>query len=137
MCGRYALKTSLPEIARILGMEVVDPIIQARETDRAKYNIAPTQEVLACRRGDAGRELTFLRWGLIPYWSKSDKHAYRMINARAETVAEKPAFRTALKQRRCLIPTDGFYEWQNVDGVKTPYFICMRDRAPFFFAAGF
>ncbi len=89
----------------------------------ARYNIAPTQEVPAVRRGpeDGERHLALLRWGLIPSWAKEASIGSRMINARAESVAEKPAYRTAFRRRRCLIPADGFYEWQaRPSGPKQP-----------------
>ena len=84
--------------------------------------------------GANGRELVGLRWGLIPSWSKDAKTAYKLINARAETVAEKPAFRSAFKSRRCLLPADGFYEWRTLGKAKQPYLFRPRDRQPFAFA---
>jgi len=128
MCGRYALKASLPEIARILGAETA-------MSDAPRYNIAPTQDVPVCRTRDAqARDLVPMRWGLVPAWSKDPANAYRMINARAETVAEKPAFRSAFRRRRCLVPADGYYEWQRARPRKQPYFIHMKDGRPFCFA---
>jgi putative SOS response-associated peptidase YedK len=108
-----------------------------------RYNIAPTQEILAVRmdaeRGE--REAAMLRWGLIPSWSKELQAGPPMINARGESIAEKPSFRTAVRRRRCLIPADGFYEWQKVAGStssksskKQPYYIHYRDNRPFAFA---
>lgn len=99
------------------------------------YNIAPSQLIVVCRRSESGwRELSYLRWGLIPSWAKDPKTGYSMINARAETVAEKPAYRSAFKHRRCLIPTDGFYEWKPGKPRKQPYFIHRKDGEPFAFA---
>lgn len=99
------------------------------------YNIAPSQQVVACRRTEMGwRELVLLRWGLIPHWAKEPKTGYSMINARAETVADKPAYRDTFKHRRCLIPTDGFYEWQPGKPRKQPWFIHRQDGAPLAFA---
>jgi len=107
MCGRYTLRVSPAELAEIFG------VLETIEWS-PRYNIAPTQTVAAVRpteQGD-GRELVLLKWGLIPFWAKDAKIASSLINARAETVATKPSFREAFKKRRCLIPADGFYEWQ-------------------------
>jgi putative SOS response-associated peptidase YedK len=91
---------------------------------RPNYNVAPTQLIVVCRRAEMGWcELSLLRWGLIPRWAKDPKIGFSMINARAETVATKPAFRDAFKQRRCLIPADGFYEWKPGKPRKQPYHI--------------
>jgi putative SOS response-associated peptidase YedK len=99
-----------------------------------RYNIAPTQAVAVVRAGEGGRRLDGLRWGLIPSWAKDEALGDRMINARAETLAEKPAFRSAFRARRCLIVADGFYEWRKVGGRKQPHCIAFRDRRPFGFA---
>ena len=101
-----------------------------------RYNIAPTQPVAAVRASMASgrRELTYFHWGLIPSWAKDLKMGARLINARAETAAEKPSFRAALKYRRCLVPADGFYEWQKTNGKKQPVYIKMADGRPFAFA---
>ena len=107
MCGRYTLRASASEITEFFGL-MRDLI----EWDRPRFNIAPTQSVLAVRAGSDGREPVRLRWGLIPSWAKDTKLAATMINARAETVAEKPAYRAAFKRRRCLVPVSGFYEWR-------------------------
>jgi putative SOS response-associated peptidase YedK len=98
-----------------------------------RYNIAPTQPVAAVRfDSEAGeRELEMLRWGLIPFWAKDPAIGNRMINARSETVAEKPAFRAAFRKRRCLVPADGFYEWQKVGAGKQPHHIHRPDGGPF------
>jgi putative SOS response-associated peptidase YedK len=108
MCGRFTLKTKAKSLAHLFHLSEV-PTLEPR------YNIAPTQPVPAVRQkaeGD-GRELVFLRWGLVPSWAKDPKDsAAKCINARAETVADKPTFRAAFRQRRCLIPADGFYEWK-------------------------
>ena len=100
---------------------------------RASYNIAPTQEVLALVHSN-GRRVDKYHWGLVPFWSKDLTLASRLINARAETVAAKPSFRTAFKRRRCLILADGYYEWKGQKGHKQPYFIFLPDRQPFAFA---
>jgi len=129
MCGRFALATPGPEIARLFRLEAV-PTLTAR------YNIAPSQVVVGVREtADQRRELTLFQWGLIPHWAKDPRIGNRMINARAETVAEKPAFRTPLRRRRCLIPADGYYEWAKTSGKrKQPYFIRLRGGEPFAFA---
>ncbi|UCC64700.1 MAG: SOS response-associated peptidase, partial [Anaerolineae bacterium] len=110
MCGRFTLITPAETIAEQFQLPKV-PSLSPR------YNIAPTQPVAAVRQppGNGGRELAMLRWGLIPFWAKDPKISARMINARSETVAEKPAFRAAFRQRRCLVLADGFYEWQRLE----------------------
>ena len=100
----------------------------------ASYNIAPSQDIVAVRAGEGRREMTLLRWGLLPSWAKDLKTGYRMINARAETVADKPAYRAAFRLRRCLIPADGFYEWRQTGDGKQPYHIRMKDGGVFAFA---
>lgn len=132
MFGRYVLKAALPEIARMLGIDIGGNMATALEP---RYNIAPTTTVPVCRIEAADeRELALVRWGLIPQWAKSPDGNYRMINARAETVAGKPAFRAPLRNRRCLIPADGYYEWKSIDGRKQPYYFSMKDGEPFCFA---
>jgi len=131
MCGRYTLRVSPAELAELFAV--------INEFDWSpRYNIAPTQTVAVVRdnRDGTGRELALLKWGLIPSWAKDPKIASSLINARAETVAEKPAFRSAFRKRRCLIAVDGFYEWQAIAGQKTkqPYFIAVRDVPAFAFA---
>ena len=103
---------------------------------KPRYNIAPTQPVAVVRVPTAGaaREMVLLHWGLIPFWAQDPEIGARMINARAETAAEKPAFRHAFRRRRCLVIADGFYEWQKLDGTKQPHFIRLRDPKPFAFA---
>ena len=127
MCGRYSL---IADIGQLAGRFEFDG-----DWDRfeAKYNVAPTQEVLTVV-GGGPRHGGFMRWGLIPHWAKDPKVGVRMINARAETVAEKPAFRDALRRRRCLVLADGFYEWQRVGNAKRPMRIFMRSGEPFAFA---
>jgi len=101
----------------------------------ARYNIAPTQQIAAVRDNESGvRELVMLRWGLVPFWAKDPSIGNRMINARAETVAEKPSYRNAYKHRRCLVLASGFYEWRKEASGKTPYFITTEDESPFAFA---
>lgn len=100
-----------------------------------RFNLAPSQDAPIVRLNtDGERELAMLRWGLVPSWSKDPKPSYSTINARAETVAEKPTYRSAFKSRRCLVPADGFYEWQKVGSRKQPWRITMKDDGLFAFA---
>ena len=127
MCGRYSLIADLGELAR--RFEFDGDWLKFESA----YNVAPTQDVLTVVGGHARRG-GFMRWGLIPHWAKSASIGNRMINARAETVAEKPAFRDALRRRRCLVLADGFYEWQRTGGAKRPMRVVMRSGEPFAFA---
>lgn len=129
MCGRFTLATPEQDIAQQFSLTDV-PHLEAR------YNIAPTQPVAAVRlqREGGGRELVMLHWGLIPFWADDPKIGNRMINARAETVEEKPSFRNAFRRRRCLVLADGFYEWKKENGWKQPYYVRMDDGRPFAFA---
>ena len=127
MCGRYSLTASLDELARRFDFD------SNRDDFEPRYNIAPTQLVLAVVGGD-NRRAGFIRWGLIPQWSKDGPSSRPLINARAETVAEKPAFRDSLRRRRCLILADGFYEWQTVGDAKRPMRVALRSGEPFAFA---
>ena len=129
MCGRFAFYSPGEATAALFGVSGAIPV-------EARYNIAPTQYIAAIRNvGADGRELTMLRWGLVPFWAKDPSIGNRMINARAETVAEKPSYRAAYRHRRCLVLADGFYEWHTEGGVKTPYYISAADGEPFAFAA--
>jgi putative SOS response-associated peptidase YedK len=129
MCGRYVLRSRAEAIAEEFDLPDV-PLLEPR------YNIAPTQPVAAVRIDPQGheREFTALRWGLIPSWADDPALGNRMINARSDTVADKPAFRHAFKAKRCLIVADGFYEWMKLDGRKQPHFIHLKDDRPFAFA---
>ena len=126
MCGRYVIKNTQRFKVKFHLDEL--PLFEPR------YNVAPTQSVPAVRAEDIKRELVMMHWGLIPSWAKDAKIGYRLINARADGVATKPSFRSAFKRRRCLILTDGFYEWKKLDEGKQPYFIHMKDDEPFAFA---
>jgi putative SOS response-associated peptidase YedK len=128
MCSRYSL-TSPPEaIRRLFGLEKLDPF-------PPRYNIAPTQPVLLVRETERQqREGVLARWGLMPSWVKDPSAFTTLINARSETVAEKPSFRAAFRHRRCLVPADGFYEWTGAAGAKQPHLIQLKSRAPFAFA---
>lgn len=127
MCGRYTLHTSAEQILKHFHLQQT-PAISPR------FNVAPSQAVPAIWGDSKNKELAMLRWGLIPSWAKEEKTRYSMINARAETVTKKPAFRSAFRHRRCLIPADGFYEWKLVAGKKQPYYIHRRDGELFSFA---
>ncbi len=128
MCGRYSLKADISQLA--LRFEFAADDVRHEPA----YNIAPTQQVLTVTN-DGERQAQYMRWGLIPFWAKDKKMGYRMINARGETVAEKPSFRTALRRRRCLILADGFYEWQKLGGKqKRPRRITLTSDEPFAFA---
>ena len=105
-----------------------------QDADLPRYNIAPGQSVPVLRQVGDGLELVSLRWGLIPFWAKDEKIKYRTINARAETVAEKPAYRSSFRRRRCLVPATGFYEWQGAEGRKVPWFFHVKSRPIFAFA---
>ena len=124
MCGRYTLIADLGDLAQRFEFDGTDFSYDPG------YNIAPTESVLTVKNID-GREAAFARWGLIPFWAKDPKIGARMINARAETVAEKPAFRNALKKRRCLVLADGYYEWQKTPVGKRPYRIILKSGEPF------
>lgn len=127
MCGRFALGVPPYNIVQLLNMEdLVD--------FRPRYNIAPTQMIPAVVRGDDGATFASLRWGLIPSWAKDPGIGARMINARAETVAEKPSFRAAFGHRRCLIPATGFYEWARLPEGRKPYYARLADSEVFAFA---
>jgi len=129
MCGRFSLTSPIEGLRALFGFDEL-PNLQPR------YNIAPTQDIAVVRnREGAGREFVSMRWGLVPSWAKAVAGGPPLINARAETVADKPSFRSAFKNRRCLIPADGFYEWQKQEGgAKQPYRIALSDEAPFAFA---
>jgi putative SOS response-associated peptidase YedK len=128
MCGRFKLVTLDEEAAAEFGVPFVPP--------NPRYNIAPTQSSPVVRvAATGGREWADLRWGLVPSWAKDLSIGSRMINARSETAAQRPAFRDALRRRRCLVPADGFYEWSAVEGGRRqPYLIRRVDRRPFAFA---
>ncbi|MFO7322856.1 MAG: SOS response-associated peptidase [Chloroflexota bacterium] len=127
MCGRFTL-TADPQVMRdMFGLTTVPEGIEPR------YNVAPTQPVAVITNEDP-TTLTFHRWGLVPSWSKDIAIGNKLINARAETAHEKPSFRAAFRRRRCLIPTNGFYEWQTANGDKRPHFIYLRDEPVFAFA---
>lgn len=125
MCGRFAFYSPSEATAALFGVDAsiaVEP----------RYNIAPTQFIAAIREDeDRNRELVMLRWGLVPFWARDPAIGNRMINARAETVAEKPSYRAAYRHRRCLLLANGFYEWRKEGNAKIPYFISLASGEPF------
>jgi putative SOS response-associated peptidase YedK len=125
MCGRFAFYSPSEAAVALFGVSASIEI-------KPRYNIAPTQFVAAIRDDEKKqRELVMLRWGLVPFWAKDPSIGSRMINARAETVAEKPSFRAAYRHRRCVVLADGFYEWHRDGDTKTPYFISLASGEPF------
>jgi putative SOS response-associated peptidase YedK len=129
MCGRIIVKAKVHEYVSVFDVLNVPALTPS-------YNVAPTQLVPVVRLKPEvkTREMVMLKWGLIPAWAKEAAIGNGMINARADTVAEKPAYRHAFRRRRCLMVADGFYEWQKANGKKQPYFIGMKDESPFAFA---
>jgi putative SOS response-associated peptidase YedK len=128
MCGRYTVTDPEDAMRQLFELAAPDQAV-------ARYNMTPSQLALSVHRNDAGDLVpAFLQWGLVPSWAKDPEIGNRMINARSETVAEKPSFRAAYRRRRCLVPADGYYEWQSTGGRKQPWRIVRADRAPFAFA---
>jgi putative SOS response-associated peptidase YedK len=127
MCGRFARKSDPRKLAKEFR------VAEAPEAE-SSYNVAPTHNILAVRQNDDGREMTFLKWGLVPSWAKDASIGAKLINARAETVEEKPSFRDAFRRRRCIVPADGFYEWKREGDRKQPFFFRLKDERPFGFA---
>jgi putative SOS response-associated peptidase YedK len=127
MCGRYLI-TSAPEAIRALFRYLEQPNFPAR------YNVAPTQPIPIVRLHEGERQFALLRWGLIPTWVKDPRAFSLLINARGESANGKPAFRNAMKRRRCLVPADGFYEWKNEAGRKRPFLVRPRGGGPIAFA---
>jgi putative SOS response-associated peptidase YedK len=133
MCGRYVSATPPDQIAAYFGAEAPEALLAP------SYNVAPTTDVYAVLSDGTTRHLDAFHWGLVPLWAKDPKIGSKMINARAETIAEKNAFKSAFKRRRCIIPADGFYEWRKDPNAppkakKQPYFIHRPDGEPFAFA---
>jgi putative SOS response-associated peptidase YedK len=128
MCGRFTIAASPGELMELMELAEIPDI-------RPRYNVAPSQEVLAARLNAAGtREAALLHWGLVPHWADDIRIGYKMINARCETLAQKPSFREAFKKRRCLIPADGLYEWRVEGKRKQPFRFRRPDGRPFVFA---
>lgn len=128
MCGRFTLYSPLQEIVTRFSIE------QAELDFSPRYNIAPSQKVLAIVNDGQRNRMGYLKWGLIPSWSKDPSIGNKMINARAETLVEKPSFRQAYRKKRCLIIADGFYEWKKEKDRKVPMYIQLHNRQPFAFA---
>lgn len=124
MCGRYALISSPAAIAGQFRLPSAPELAP-------RYNVAPGQLIPVVREMERGRDLSFLKWGLIPSWAKDSAIGMKLINARGETLADKPAFRSAYRRRHCLVPADAFYEWKPVAGRKQPYCIRLADNVPF------
>jgi putative SOS response-associated peptidase YedK len=130
MCGRFAFHSPHETVVQLFGVAAAAPAMPPR------WNIAPSADVAAVRAPARGRrELVLLHWGLVPFWAKEPAIGQRLINARVETLREKPAFRSAFRKRRCLVIADGYYEWRAVGAQKQPYLIEAADRAPFGMAA--
>ena len=129
MCGRFVQSQSAEKYAEFLGVHEIkiDPL-------NPSYNVAPTDHVYAVAEHEGHRLLGAFRWGLLPFWAKDKKMAARNINARSETAASKPSFKESLAKRRCLIPADGFYEWQRKEKGKLPHYIYNKDGSPLVFA---
>jgi putative SOS response-associated peptidase YedK len=123
MCGRFAQKSSAKKISKQSKVEEVPPLVE-------RFNVAPTQSVLVVREPNE-REAVFLKWGLVPRWAKDTAIGNKLINARSETVTERPSFREAFARRRCLVPLDGFFEWARRGESKRPFYFHMRDGEPF------
>ena len=128
MCGRYSLTSDLDTLQLRFRFQA------GALAYKPRYNVAPTQEVLTVTRDDSENNAQFMKWGLIPFWAKDTSISARMINARAETVVEKPGYREAFQERRCLILADGFYEWRREGKLRTPMRIVLKNGEPFGFA---
>ena len=128
MCGRFTNRLSWRELHELLDLAGTPLNL------RPRYNVAPGQDIAVVRTSEDGRGLAMLRWGLIPAWARDPVIAWKLINARSETAAEKPSFRAAFRHRRCLIPADGFYEWKRRGGTRQPWLFGLPDGAPFAFA---
>ena len=129
MCGRFTLLTPEAQIRKTFHLPIGEQL-----SLNPRYNIAPSQHIPIVRDTEEGHELALAKWGLVPHWSKESKTKYSTINARIETVAEKPTYRTPFKSKRCLIPADGFYEWKIINSHKIPHYIRMRKGGVFAFA---
>lgn len=125
MCGRFAVTLPPDAMAQLFTAAPANDL-----TPTPNYNVCPTVPVNVCSLYEGGRRLTAMRWGFVPHWYKTPTDGPLLINARSETIAEKPAFRTAARERRCLIAMDGFYEWDRAGDQKLPWFVRRRDGAP-------
>jgi putative SOS response-associated peptidase YedK len=127
MCGRFSIVKDADDIEARFGVKI------DRKVYNPVYNAAPSQRLPVVTNTDTA-QISFFRWGLIPYWAKDASIGYKMINAKAETIAEKPAYRASFRRKRCLVPADGFYEWQKLPSGKQPFRISMSDNSLFAFA---
>ncbi|NVK15718.1 MAG: SOS response-associated peptidase [Rhodobacteraceae bacterium] len=131
MCGRFAITLPTDAMAQLFAAQPANDLPRV-----PNYNVCPTNPVHVVQAGEAGRQLVSMRWGFLPHWYKSESAGPLLINARAETIAEKPAFAAAARERRCLIPATGFYEWtKSEEGARLPWYIYRSDAAPIAFAA--
>ena len=132
MCGRFTQQLTWRRIHDLYRLRKPEPLLNLRP----RYNGAPVQDFAACRLDEDGnRTIVGLRWGLVPSWAKDSKMGARLINARAETVHNKPSYGAAFRSRRCLVPANGWFEWQRTGHGKQPYFLALADRSPVSFAA--
>ena len=129
MCGRFSLHSPAAQISEAFHL----PDLAALAL-KPRYNIAPSRDIAIIRNAGTEPELVMARWGLVPHWSRESRSKYSTINARIESVAEKPTYRTPFRRRRCLIPADGFYEWKQDAGSKVPHYVRMKDGKVFAFA---
>lgn len=130
MCGRFVSKAEKKQIEKEFNVKIADGNLIA-----PRYNIAPTQMIAAIAEIENARELASFKWGLIPHWAKDDSMGSKLINARAETLREKPSFREAFRSRRCIIPASGFFEWAKTPkGAKQPFYFYLKDKEVFGFA---
>jgi len=135
MCGRFVLDTPAVDVAEVFGAEVLEGVADDPVLSQPRYNICPTQPVLTIRAGQGGRVAKPMRWGFLPHWYKTPTDGPLLINARSETISEKPTFRMACRERRCLIPANGFYEWRSSDPKpKTPFYFHAPSEPVFAFA---
>jgi putative SOS response-associated peptidase YedK len=129
MCGRFSLATDISVLQEQFNFKWSNEI-----TINPRFNVAPSQQILTIGSDGEKRIGTMMKWGLVPYWSNDTKIGYKMINARAEGIDEKPSFKTPFKRKRCLILSDGFYEWKKEEKKKQPFRFMMKDDRPFAFA---
>lgn len=136
MCGRFASTTPPDQLAKYFGAEAAEQLIGNGDVPAPNYNVAPTQGVYTIYEHGGVRRLDTFHWGLVPFWAKDPKIGNKMINARAETIAEKNSYKRPFARRRCIIPADGFYEWKKIEGQKKkqPMYMSRVDGEPFAFA---
>ena len=132
MCGRFTQQLTWQQVHNLYDLKGLPPLLNLQP----RYNGAPTQDFAACRLDETGnRAIAKLRWGLVPYWAKDIRMGARLINARAETVHNKPSFGAAFRLRRCLVPANGWFEWKHIEPGKQPYYLALADGSPLSFAA--